>query len=94
MLKDETISDFNSKLFDIANEAFALGEKIPEEKLVRKALRSLPRRFPYKVTAIEEAKNVRSMKFDELMGSLCTFKMNLNENKKEKEKKHYFPSRS
>lgn len=86
MLKDETIFDFNSKLFDIANEAFALGEKIPEEKLVRKTLRSIPRRFAYKVIAIEEAKDVWSIKLDELMGSLHIFEMNLNENKKEKEK--------
>ena len=27
MLEDETISDFNSKLCDIANESFALGVK-------------------------------------------------------------------
>lgn len=50
---------------------------------MRKALRSLPRRFAYKVTAIEEAKDMWSMKLDLLMGSLCTFEMNLNEEKKE-----------
>ncbi|KAH6815352.1 hypothetical protein C2S51_020172 [Perilla frutescens var. frutescens] len=38
------------------NESFALGDAISEEKLVRKFLRSLPKRFAYKVTAIEEAK--------------------------------------
>lgn len=27
--EDETVSDFNSKLYDIANESFALSEKIP-----------------------------------------------------------------
>ena len=27
MLENETISDFNSKLYDIANKAFVLGEK-------------------------------------------------------------------
>ena len=36
MLEDETISDFNSKLCDIVNEAFNLGEKYFETKLVRK----------------------------------------------------------
>ena len=85
MQESKTISDFNSKLCDIANEAFALGEKISEEKLVRKALRSLPQRFAYKVTAIEEAKDIQAMKLDELMGSLRTFEMNFNEDKKEKE---------
>ena len=68
MQESETISEFNSKLCDIANEAFSLGEKISEEKLVRKALRSLPRRFAYKVTAIEKAKDIQAMKLDKLMG--------------------------
>ena len=84
MLEDETISDFNSKLCDIANEAFTLGEKHSETKLVRKTLRSLPERFAYKVAAIEKEKNVSSMKLDELMGSLQTFELNLSQNKKEK----------
>ena len=70
---------------DIANESFALGEKIPEAKLVSKTLRSLPQRFAYKVTAIEEAKNIETMRLDELMGSLRTFEMNLSQNKKENE---------
>ena len=87
MKEEESISDFNSKLCDIANEAFTLGEKYSEEKLVRKTLRSLPKRFAYKVTAIEEAKDVQNMKLDELMGSLRTFEMNLEEEKGDKKPK-------
>ena len=84
MLEDETISDFNSKLCDIANEAFTFGEKYSETKLVKKTLRSFPKRFTYKVVAIKEAKDVSTMKLDELMRSLQTFELNLNQNKKEK----------
>ena len=87
MKEDESISDFNGRLCDIANEAFALGEKFSEEKLVRKTLRSLPKRFAYKVTAIEEAKDVRRMKLEELMGSLRTFEMNLEEEKGDQKSK-------
>lgn len=76
MTEDETISEFNSRLCDLSNESFALGEKMSEEKLVRKVLRSLPKRFIYKVTAIEEAKDISTMKLEELMGSLRTFEMN------------------
>ena len=36
MSEKETISDFNGKLFDIANESFALRENIPKEKLVKR----------------------------------------------------------
>ena len=41
LIKNEIISDFNSKLCEIANEAFALGKKYSNTKLVRKTLRSL-----------------------------------------------------
>ena len=70
MMKNETISDFNSKLCDIANEAFALGKKYSDIKLVRKTLRSLPERFTYKVAAIEKARDLNTMFLKELMGSL------------------------
>ena len=84
MIEHETISDFYSKLCDIANESFALEEKYLDTKLVKKTLRSLPERFAYKVIAIEEARDVSTMKLDELMGSLHTFELNLKQNKKEK----------
>ena len=87
MKEEELINDVNSKICDIANEAFALGEKYSEEKLVRKTLRSLPKRFAYKVTAIEETKDIQNMKLDELMGSLRTFEMNLEDEKGDKKPK-------
>lgn len=40
MNNDESIAEFNVYLLNIANESFALGEKISEERLVRKVLRS------------------------------------------------------
>jgi hypothetical protein len=43
MDEDETIYEFNRRHRDIADTSFALGEKMFEEKLVRKILRSLPR---------------------------------------------------
>ena len=87
MKEEQSISDFNDRLCDIANEAFALREKFSEEKLVRKMLRSLRKRFAYKVTAIEEAKDARRMKLEELMGSLHTFEMNLEDEKRDKKSK-------
>lgn len=42
----------------IVNPFLNLGKRIPGSKVVRKILRSLPRRFRPKVTAIEEGKNV------------------------------------
>ena len=84
MMENETINDFNSKLCDIANEAFAFGKKYSDIKLVRKTLRSLPERFAYKVAAIEEDCDLNTMSLKELMGSLQIFELNLKMNKKEK----------
>src|SRR4051812_48669565 len=79
MKDDESIKDFYMNLLDIANTSGALGEKMSDEKLVRKILRSLPKRFDMKVTAIEEAQDISQMKVEELIGSLQTFEMGINE---------------
>ena len=62
MDKDELFDEFNAKLKDIVNFAFNLGEHILEPKIVRKILRSLPKRFYAKITVI---------------GSLQTYKLGL-----------------
>ena len=41
ILYDESLFDFHTKLCDISNESFAFGEKIPENTLVKKIIRSL-----------------------------------------------------
>ena len=76
-MEHETITNFNSKLCDVANKAFALGEKYSDIKHLRKTLIYLLERFAYKVTTIEEARDVNTMKLNELMGSLQTFELNL-----------------
>lgn len=76
MNDEETITDFNVRVLDFANKSFALGEKIFEvKKMVQKVRRSLKVRFNMKVTAIEEANDIISMKLDKLFGSLRTFEL-------------------
>ena len=53
-MEDELFDEFYAKLKDIVNSAFNLGETIPEPKIVRKVLRSLPERFHAKITAIKD----------------------------------------
>ena len=84
MHEDESLYDFYTKLCDIANESFTLSEKIPETTFVRKIIRFLPDRFSSKVIAIEEAKDLDSMKAEDLMGSLRAFEMTLKQRKREK----------
>ena len=52
------------------NSAFNLGKTIPEPKIVRKVLRSLPERFHVKIMAIEELKDIDKIPLTELVGNL------------------------
>ena len=49
MEEDESFDEFYAKLMDIVNLAFNLGETVLEPKIVRKVLRSLPKRFHAKI---------------------------------------------
>ena len=77
MEEDESFDEFYAKLKDIVNSAFNLRETIPEPKVVRKVLRSLPERFHARITAIEESKDIDSIPLTELVGNLQTYKFGL-----------------
>ena len=77
MEEDETFDKFYAKLKDIVNFAFNLGECIAESKIVRKILRSLPKRFHAKITVIEEVKEIDHIPLTELVGNLQTYEMGL-----------------
>src|ERR1044072_3353556 len=86
MKEDENIHEFHMNILEIANASGAFGEKMSEEKLVRKILRSLLKRFAMKVTAIEEAQDISTLKVEELVGSLMTFEMGISDNVDKKNK--------
>ena len=73
----EYFNQFNAKLKDIVNSVFNLGETIPEPKIVKKVLRSLPERFHAKITAIEEWKDIDKIPLTELVGNLQTYELGL-----------------
>ena len=76
-MKDESFDEFYAKLKKIVNPAFNLGETIPELKIVRKVLKSLPERFHVKNTAIEESKDIDKILLTELVGNLQTYELGL-----------------
>ena len=59
------------------NSAFNLGKTIPELKIVRKVLKSLPERFHAKITMIEESKGIEKIHVTELVGNLQTYELEL-----------------
>ena len=77
MEEDEFFDEFYAKLKDIVNLAFNLGETILEPKVVRKVLRSLPKRFHAKIFAIEESKDIDFIPLTELVGNLQTYELGL-----------------
>ena len=70
MEEDELFDKFYAKLKDIVNSAFNLGETIPEPKVVRKVLISLPERLHAKIAVIEESKDINKIPLIELVGNL------------------------
>ena len=83
--ENHTFSSFYSKLSDILNSLFNLGEPNPDSKVVRKILRSLPKRFRPKVISIKESKEINSMRVDELVGSIQTCEMTLPNSQRPKD---------
>ena len=67
---DESFDSFYGKLNEVVIAKLNLREKIEDAKVVRKILRSLPKSFRVKVTAIEESKNLDEIKIQELIRSL------------------------
>ena len=77
MEEDESFDEFYVKLKDIVNLAFNLRETIPEPKLVRKVLRSLPERFHAKIIVIEESKDINKIPLTELVRKMQTYELGL-----------------
>ena len=73
MEEDESFDEFYAKLKDIVKSAFNLGETIPKPKIVRKVLKSLPKRFHAKITTIVESKDINQIPLTELVGNLQTY---------------------
>ena len=87
MEKDESFDKFYAKLKDIVKSAFNLRETIPEHKIVRKVLRSLPKRFHAKITVIEESKDIDKIPLTELVGNLQTYELGLTRIRKSSNEK-------
>ena len=84
MFDDESFDEFYTKLNDIVNSAYNLGEIYDQPKIVRKILRSFTEDFRPKVTAITESKDVDSIPVDELVGSLQSYELDLPKTSKSK----------
>jgi hypothetical protein len=86
MKSKESISKMFTRFTNIINSLKALGKCYTNVENVRKILRSLPKYWDAKVTAIEEAKDLTKMSLDELLGSLMTHEIMLKGREEEEAK--------
>ena len=52
-----------------------MGEEVEETIVVRKILRTLPKRFNPKISALEERTNLKTMTIDQLHGTLVAYEL-------------------
>ncbi|GAV60796.1 UBN2 domain-containing protein, partial [Cephalotus follicularis] len=83
MHDNENISDMFSRFTTIINSLENLGKSYPNQELVRKILRCLPRSWTPKVTAIEEAKDLMTLPLKPLLGSLMTHETTMKNHESE-----------
>jgi hypothetical protein len=81
MEEDEIVGKYFLRVEEMVNAMKALGETIDEPSLVQKILRSLPDRFNPKVSAIEELNDLKTLGFDQLLGTLTAYEMRIVKDK-------------
>ena len=76
MKEGETIQEMYTRFTIQTNELKSLGRIILEEDKVEKILtRVLPVTLESKITAIQESKNIATLKLDELIGNLTAYEL-------------------
>ena len=80
MKDDESIDDFTGRLSEISSKSAALGEEIEETKLVKKFLKSLPRRkYIHIVAALEQVLDLKTTSFEDIIGRLKAYEERVTE---------------
>ena len=75
--KKESINKF-TRFTLITNDLCSLGKTYTSEYLVRKVLRSLTNHWLPRITAIQEAKDLKRLSLEQLIGSLMTHELVLD----------------
>ncbi|XP_014511744.1 uncharacterized protein LOC106770448 [Vigna radiata var. radiata] len=79
MEESETVAEYFDKVHELVNKMRACGDKMTDEYIVDKILRTLTPRFDYVVVAIEETQRKEDIDSEELLHSLEAHELHLNE---------------
>lgn len=84
-MKDtETIDDFGGKLSELSSKSAALGVNIEESKLVKKFLKSLPRKkYIHIVASLEQVLDLNNTSFEDIIGRLKAYEERIFEAEEE-----------
>ena len=83
MKPNESIVEMFTRFTDVVNGLEGLGKRVSEQDKVSKILRYLPPKWNSKTEAIEEAKNLKELPLEELIGSLMTYEMKIARQEKD-----------
>ena len=81
MNNDETVGDYLERVNNVVLSIRGLDEKMDNSVVVKKVLRTLTTKYESKVSAIEEAKDLNALTWDELHGSLTAYEMRADKGK-------------
>lgn len=86
MKEIDTIDCFVGKLTEISSKSASLGETIEEPKLVKKFLKSLPRkRYIHIIAALEQVLDLNTTSFEDIVGRLKAYEERIGEEDEEQQ---------
>nr|XP_043625848.1 uncharacterized protein LOC122597301 [Erigeron canadensis] len=80
---NNTIDDFAAKFSRIASKSASLREVIPEQRLVKKFLTSLPKRFLQFVASLEQVLDLKKIGYEDVVGRLKAYEEKIKEDDNE-----------
>ena len=86
MQANESVTSWFDRYTTIVNQLNQLGRVIPEDEMVKRLLRSLPKSWRSTVVAIREAKDLNKISLDEICGSFLTYEQEVNQIDEEEKK--------
>lgn len=75
----EKVAEFFNRVIALTNSMKVAGETVTNQMIVEKILRTLIPKFDHVVVAIEESKNLATLKVEELQGSLEAYEQRMLE---------------
>ena len=79
MKDSESVEEFFNRVLLIVNQLKVNGEQISDQRIVKKILRSMTRKFEHVVVTIEESRDLSTLSVNSLMGSLQSHELRLKQ---------------